>query len=94
MEKKLARHNFTDNIDELNKEIDSVWGYADFGESLAKIHVVKYALLKVASGYSNGYTADRIIKHLGFITSKKRDLTKKGKYWLWEFFKDGYKSCN
>ena len=83
------KRKFTDNLDELKKEVNNAWGNSDFGYR-SKLHVVRFALLKRASGYSNGHTADCILKELNMIT-EKLTLTKKGKYWLWEFFEKGYK---
>jgi len=72
-------------IEELKKEIETVWGNANFG--MGKIDVVKHALLKVACNYSQGYTSEQIIRELGMM-NKIYSLTKKGKYWLWELWKE------
>lgn len=67
-----------------SEEIDSVWGNSDYG-SLTKEDVIKFGLLKCASGYSQGYNSKRILKELGLIT-EAYNLTKRGKYCLWEYF--------
>jgi hypothetical protein len=55
--------------------------------------VIKWSLLKVASGYATGHTAMKILQLLGLLHSysKKPVLTKRGQSCLWEFFKSGYK---
>lgn len=65
----------------------NVFGYANFGDS-SKRDIVKYALLKIACGYRNGSTADCIIYELG-LTTKKLTLTKTGKAYLYEAFRNG-----
>ena len=71
-----------------DKLIESVWGSANFGEELNKNkrNVVDNALLKIACGYSNGYTAHCIIKELGLISEKTMKLTKLGRNYLYESF--------
>lgn len=71
-----------------DKQINSVWGSANFGEELNKNkrNVVDNALLKIACGYSNGYTAHCIIKELGLISEKTMKLTKLGRNYLYESF--------
>ena len=66
------------------EEIDSVWGNSNFG-SAKKIDVVKYGLLKCASGYRQGSTATSILKDLSLITPAY-ELTLRGKRHLWLFF--------
>lgn len=68
------------------EDIDSVWGNSNFG-GISKEDVVKYGLLKCASGWYQGHTSTRILQELGLIT-KKYVLTKRGKYCLWEWFKE------
>jgi hypothetical protein len=65
------------------KEIDAV--KADFG-SMPRLDVVRYGLLKCACGYDQGYTAKRILQDLKLI-SERYNLTKRGWYCLYEFFK-------
>ena len=67
-------------------EIDTVWGKADFGGMLTKDEVVRFGLLKCASGYYQGHTSRRILKELKLITDKY-NLTKRGRYCLYEYFK-------
>jgi hypothetical protein len=66
------------------EEIDAVWGNSDFGP-MTKMDVVKFGLLKCASGYYQGYTSKSILIDLGLITQTYK-LTKRGRYCLWEFF--------
>lgn len=65
-------------------ELDAVWGNSDYG-SMSKEDVVKFGLLKCASGYHQGYNSKSILKELGLIT-EGYNLTRRGKYCLWEFF--------
>lgn len=65
-------------------EIDAVWGQANFGD-LSREHVVKYGLLKCASGWHQGATSRAILTELKLITPKYR-LTKRGRRALWEYF--------
>ncbi len=63
-------------------ELDSAWGYANFG-SCPKREVVKDSLLKCLGGYTTGHTAKSIMKELGLVYANKWDLTKKGKEYLY-----------
>ena len=63
-----------------------VFANANFGD-VTKRDVVRYALMKVACGYNNGWTAQSIIYDLGLCT-KKLTLTKKGKEYLYEAFRN------
>ena len=65
-------------------EIERVHAYANFGD-ISKRDVVRYGLLKCASGYHQGYTAEQIIKEHGLI-GKNNTLTKKGRTYLWAAF--------
>lgn len=69
-------------------EVEAVWGNANFGPRLNanKLDVVKYGLLKCASGYYQGHTSRSICTDLGLI-SKGYRLTKRGRYCLYEFFR-------
>jgi len=67
------------------EEINSVWGSANFGP-MPREDVIKYGLLKVASGYSQGYTSRSILKELGLVTDKLGILTRRGKFCLYEYF--------
>jgi hypothetical protein len=69
-------------------EIEAVWGNANFGAegNANKMGVVKMGLLKCASGYHQGSTSRAICTALGLIT-EKYNLTKRGRYCLYEFFK-------
>jgi hypothetical protein len=67
------------------EEIDAVWGNSNFG-SMTRENVVRFGLLKCASGYYQGHTSKCILKELGLITDKTYKLTKRGKFCLWEYF--------
>ena len=66
------------------EEIDAVWGNSDFG-SMSKEDVIRFGLLKCASGYHQGHTSRCILKDLGLI-SEAYNLTRRGKYCLYEYF--------
>lgn len=67
-------------------DLDKVWGNANFGSS-SRMDVIKYGLLKVASGYYQGHTSATILRELGLIT-ESYNLTTKGRYNLYKFFAD------
>ena len=67
-------------------EIDSVWGNADFGPSMSRMDVVKYALLKCAGRWYQGHTSTQILKELKLITNGYK-LTLRGSRCLHAFFK-------
>ena len=71
-----------------DQKLAEVFGHADFGKGITKREVVKYALLKIASGYHNGHTSQSIINELGLCT-KKLKLTNTGREYLYEAFSDG-----
>ena len=75
---------FSQIFDNLKKEIDNVWGNANFG-TMGRIDVVKHGLLKIASGYQQGHTSKCILTELRMITENGR-MTKKGRYWLWKLW--------
>lgn len=68
------------------EEIEKVWGGADFGEGTDPKKIVYQGLLKRATGYHNGHVCTCILINLGLITSKE-NLTKRGRYCLYEYFK-------
>lgn len=67
-----------------DKEIDLVWGHANFG-AMKRIDVVKMGVLKCASGYHQRHTSQCIVTELGLVT-KGYNLTRRGKKCLWEWF--------
>tara|TARA_R110002096_G_scaffold306489_2_gene501151 strand:- start:741 stop:992 length:252 start_codon:yes stop_codon:yes gene_type:complete len=71
-----------------DRAVEKVFAHADFG-SRENRNVIKFALLKVASGYANGYTAQCIIERLGLCENDK-ELTINGKEYLWLSFENGY----
>ena len=60
-----------------DEDIHRVHGNANFG-SMDKRDVVRYGVLKCASGFYQGSTSNQIIKEHGLVTKNYR-LTKKGK---------------
>jgi hypothetical protein len=68
------------------EEIDIVWGSSNFG-TMSKEDVVKFGLLKCASGYHQGQTSRYILKELGLIT-EGYNLTRRGRYCLYAFFEN------
>ena len=64
-------------------EIDAVHANANFG--ISKRDVVRQGLLKAASGWYQGHTSNAICLEHGLIT-KKYNLTKKGRMYLWAAF--------
>ncbi|RLB94395.1 MAG: hypothetical protein DRH26_01365 [Deltaproteobacteria bacterium] len=67
------------------KEVESVWGNANFGLDPDKLGIVKDTLLKLSSGYATGSTAMAIARDLKLLT-KKNIITGRGQYCLYEFF--------
>ena len=70
------------------EELNKVWGNANFGSAL-KRDVIKYGILKRASGYHNGHTCDCILKELGLISEKTKEPTAKGRDYMWSAFGAG-----
>lgn len=74
-----------------DEEIEQVHGNANFGPSLTKRDVVRFGVLKCASGYYQGNTSKLICVEHDLINTKKGkyELTSKGKEYLWEAFNRG-----
>ena len=70
-----------------DEQINDAWGNASFG-NIAKRDVVANSLLKYASGYGTGHTAQCICRDLGLIT-KNLNLTTLGKQYLFAHFSGG-----
>ena len=68
--------------------IEKAFENTNFG-SMTKRDLVRYGLLKVASGYYNGYTLKSILMELGLIHSQTGNITKLGKQYLYEAFSNG-----
>lgn len=66
-------------------EIERVHGSANFGDT-SKRDVVRYGVLKCASGYHQGFTSKTICIEHGLIHPKAYRLTKKGRVYLWAAF--------
>ena len=71
-----------------DKQIDSAWQNASFGEHVTKREVIADTLLQYACGYSSGYTIECICRELRLIT-KQCNLTTLGKQYLYEAFSNG-----
>lgn len=67
-----------------DEKIDEIHGNANFG-STSKRDVVRFGVLKCASGYYQGSTSTQIITEHGLVSSKYK-LTKKGQKYLWAAF--------
>ncbi len=80
------------NILPTDEEINKAFENTNFGPA-PHWHILKFSLLKVASGYHTGYTSQCILHELKLVnkTDAKPGLTKRGKYCLWEWFEKGYK---
>lgn len=72
------------------EDMKEVFEGTNFGNETHE-RMLKYSLLKIASGYRTGHTMECIMKELGLITKIGKVLTKKGKYHLWLYFSEGYK---
>ena len=68
--------------------IEKAFENTNFG-SMTKRDLVRYGLLKVASGYYNGHTLKSILMELGLIHSQTGNITKLGKQYLYEAFSNG-----
>jgi len=80
------------NIKELvtDEEIEEAKGYANFGPSDIR-ELIKWCLMKTVCDFSDGGTITHICRDLGLLT-KNRNITKKGKHYLWLAFREHYKS--
>lgn len=70
-----------------DRQINNAWGNADFGQ-IDKRKIIGNALLKYATGYKTGHTAECICLELGLIT-KRHMLSVKGKLYLFAHFSQG-----
>lgn len=70
-----------------DEEMEKAFAFANYG-TMPHRDVLKFAVLKYASGFEQGYTSAQIILELGLINSKKK-LTKKGRSYLWAAFSNG-----
>jgi hypothetical protein len=67
-------------------EIDTAFKGTDFG-SANKLKLLEQGVLKRIAGYHCGHTLTQIMIELGLIT-KKRNVTRKGKEFLFTAFYD------
>lgn len=83
----------TTRIDTLTKEeLIEAFEHTNYGEYPDYSDIVKWALLKVASGYRSGHTTTVALRRLSLINKSvsRPTLTIRGEYNLWEFFRDEY----
>jgi hypothetical protein len=71
-----------------DEEIEKVHGNANFGYPNKRM-IVQLGVLKCASGYHMGYTAQCICVDHGLITPKTYKLTEKGRKYLWAAYSKG-----
>ncbi|GAC1030449.1 hypothetical protein thsps21_12760 [Pseudomonas sp. No.21] len=76
-----------DPIKELvsDEDLEAAWGHANFG-GMDRRDVIRFAVLKCASGWHQGHTSQTICRELGLIYRSRYGLTKKGRLYLWEAF--------
>lgn len=70
-----------------DRELEKAFANANFG-SMAHRDVLRYAVLKCACGYYQGFTSKTIATELGLITWKG-NVTAKGRKYMWDAFADG-----
>lgn len=70
-----------------DEQIKKAWGNANFGKEVNKRDVIKYSLLKYASGYVTGHTVYCILLELLLINIKE-ELTPRGKNYLYYSFEN------
>ncbi len=71
-----------------DKQIDLAWGNANFGETHSKRAIIANTILKCASGYQTGHTAECIVEDLGLVT-KDWKLSQRGQRYLFAAFSGG-----
>lgn len=71
-----------------DERIEEIWGNANFG-STSKREIIRNTLLKCASGYHTGHTAQIIVRELGLVYASKWTLTKKGQGYLFSAYSGG-----
>lgn len=78
-----------ENVNQIitDEQINKAWGNASFGDT-SRRDVIANSLLKYASGYSTGHTANCICRELGLIT-KGDNLTTLGKRYLFSAYSNG-----
>jgi len=70
-----------------DESVDMVHGNSDFGLT-SKRDVIRFSLLKIATGYAIGSGSTRILeKHL--LINQHKQLTHKGRQYLWAAFIEG-----
>lgn len=79
-----------ENVKDLitDKQIEIVWGHANFGGSHTKREIIANTVLKCASGFHTGRTAQMIVEELGLVT-KDWKLSQRGKRYLFAAYSGG-----
>lgn len=74
-----------------DKQLEEQFRDTNFGDMSTR-DIIRYSLLKYASGYTTGFTARSILISLELLRPLKRHhaLTKKGKIYLFEAFSNGH----
>lgn len=70
-----------------DEDMAKAFANANFGR-MAHRDVLKFAVLKCACGYYQGFTSRTIATELGLITWQY-NVTKKGREYIWAAFADG-----
>ena len=74
------------------KEIKDVFKGTNFGNANYE-DLIKWGLLKIASGYATGYTIKTIFQELKLLSKTKcPKLTKRGQYCLWIYHSEDYRN--
>jgi len=73
-----------------DKEIEKAFENTNFGPNDNR-KLAAQGLLKQLAGWRSGYTLTCIMKELGFV-NRNGDISKKGKMFLYEEFKDSTRS--
>lgn len=71
-----------------DESVQNEFANTDFG-STSNRDVIRFSLLKCASGYSTGHTAKQILIRLGLVDGRNWSLTQKGKEYLFVAFYQG-----
>lgn len=87
MQKSKKREMVTD------KELEIAFEYTNYGPEPDHRYIVKWGLMKATCGYATGHTTKTVLQALGLLSKSvsKPVLTIRGRYCLWEFFRDGYR---
>ena len=70
-------------------ELHEAFKNTNFGDGPTKRDMIRNGLLKRATGHYTGKTIQRIMIELKLITYANKNLTKKGRNYLYHAFEDG-----